>query len=83
MLYTLDVRRTQVLLKEEQHRALAAMSRRTGRGISALIREAVDKLLGGKKTAKELRLSDICAIGRGGPPLSNADIDRIIYEEDA
>jgi len=81
MMYTYIVRRTQILLKEEQHRALAALSRRTGRGLSALVREAVDRLVGGEKTATARRLADIRALGRdpGGP--SAAEHDRLLYGE--
>lgn len=80
MLYTIDVRRTQVLLEESQHRALHSLSRRTGRGISELIRGAVDRLLGGERAAAPSRkLSDIRAIARdpGGP--SGAEHDRALY----
>lgn len=80
MLYTNDVRRTQVLLEDSQHRALLSLSRRTGRGISELIRGAIDRLLGGENAAaSSRRLSDIRAIARdpGGP--SAADHDRALY----
>lgn len=84
MLYTNDVRRTQVLLEDRQHRALLSLSRRTGRGISELIRGAVDRLIGGEKTAVPSRkLSDIRALARdpGGP--SAADHDRALYGKDS
>jgi uncharacterized protein (UPF0261 family) len=80
MMYTIVVHRTQILLKDEQHRALAAMSRRTGRGLSSLVRDAVDAMLGGGKTAAATRrLSDIRALGRDpkGPPAS--EHDRLLY----
>lgn len=35
-------RRTQLLLDEERHRCLEEESRRTGRSIGALVREAID-----------------------------------------
>lgn len=76
MLYTNDVRRTQVLLEDSQHRALVSLSRRTGRGLSALIREAVDRLLGGgTPAAPGRRLADIRALARdpGGPAASEHD----------
>lgn len=84
MLYTNDVRRTQVLLEDRQHRALLSLSRRTGRGISELIRGAVDRLIGGEKTAAPSRkLSDIRALARdpGGPLAS--DHDRTLYGKDS
>jgi hypothetical protein len=80
MLYTNEVRRTQVLLEDRQHRALLSLSRRTGRGVSELIRGAIDRLLGGEKAAISSRkLSDIRALARdpGGP--SAADHDRALY----
>ena len=80
MMYTTDVRRTQILLEDAQHRALVSLSRRTGRGMSALIRGAVDQLLGGDKAASSSRrLSDIRALGRdpGGPAAS--EHDRLLY----
>lgn len=80
MLYTNDVRRTQVLLEDAQHRALVSLSRRTGRGVSALIRGAIDRLLLGEKPrAPSRRLADIRALGRdpGGPAAS--EHDRLLY----
>ena len=81
MMYNSVVHRTQILIEESQHRALVSLSRRTGRGVSALIRGAIDGLLGGGKTAALSRkLSDIRGLGRdpGGPAAS--DHDRILYE---
>lgn len=80
MLYTNDVRRTQVLLEDRQHRALLSLSRRTGRGISEIVRGAIDRLIGGNGTAASSRkLSDIRALARdpGGP--SASDHDRALY----
>lgn len=80
MLYTNEVRRTQILLEDRQHRALLSLSRRTGRGISELIRSAVDRLIGGeKKDNPGRKLSDIRALARdpGGP--SAAEHDRALY----
>lgn len=84
MLYTNDVRRTQVLLEDRQHRALLSLSRRTGCGISELIRGAIDRLLGGERIAAPSRkLSDIRAIARDpGGPLA-ADHDRALYGKDS
>jgi hypothetical protein len=79
MVYTNEVRRTQVLLEDRQHRALLSLSRRSGRGVSELIRSAVDRLLGGERPASARKLSDIRALARdpGGP--SAADHDRALY----
>lgn len=81
MMYTFDMRRTQILLEEHQHRALAALSRRTGKGLSALVREAVDRLLGSPAPKKARRLSDICGIGRSSKGPSAAEHDKVLYEE--
>jgi len=79
-MYTNIVIRTQILFEDAQHRALVALSRRTGKGVSALVRGAVDRLLTGE-TAKtpSRRLSDMRGLGSdpGGP--SAADHDRLLY----
>jgi len=82
MLYTYDVRRTQILLEDRQHRALVSLSRRTGEGISALIRSAVDRLIGTEKAPGSQRLSDIRALGRdpGGP--TAREHDRLLYGDE-
>ena len=80
MLYTTEVRRTQVLLEDRQHRALLSLSRRSGRGISELIRGAIDRLLGGEEAAGPARrLSDIRAIARDPRGPSSAEHDRALY----
>ena len=82
MMYTIDVHRTQILLEDSQHRALVSLSRRTGQGISALIRGAIDRLLdAGRTAAASRKLSDIRAVGRdpGGPAAS--EHDRLLYGE--
>ncbi|MGH9167850.1 MAG: ribbon-helix-helix protein, CopG family [Acidimicrobiia bacterium] len=42
------MRRTQIYLSEQQHQRLAARARRSGRSLSDLIREAIDRLLDGE-----------------------------------
>lgn len=83
MMYTIDVHRTQILLEDAQHQALAALSRRTGRGVSALIRQAVDRMLGGEKPRAASRLSDIRALGRDPRGPSAAEHDRLLYGDGA
>jgi hypothetical protein len=84
MLYTNEVRRTQILLEESQHRALLSLSRRTGRGISDLIRGAIDKLLGGEKSgAGSRKLADIRAIARDPEGPQSSDHDRALYGKDS
>ncbi|MBI2385769.1 MAG: hypothetical protein HYV14_07115 [Elusimicrobia bacterium] len=78
------MRRTQILLEDRQHRALLSLSRRTGRGVSELVRGAIDRLLGGEKDpASARKLSDIRALARdpGGP--AAADHDRALYGKDS
>lgn len=83
MMYTIDVHRTQILLEDAQHRALAALSRRTGRGMSALIRQAVDRMLDGGKPRAPRRLSDIRALGRDPRGPAAAEHDRLLYGDGA
>ncbi|MEO5680788.1 MAG: ribbon-helix-helix protein, CopG family [Acidimicrobiales bacterium] len=45
--------RTQISLTEAQRQALGAESARTGRSISALIRQAVDATFGSERTVEE------------------------------
>lgn len=47
------MQRTQISLTEEGRRALDAASARTGRSISALIRDAVDAVYGDERSAKD------------------------------
>ena len=80
MLYTNDMRRTQILLEDAQHRSLVSLSRRTGRGVSALIRAAIDRLIGGEAPASsKRRLADIRALGRDPKGPASSDHDRVIY----
>jgi hypothetical protein len=43
--------RTQILLTEHQHRVLRDLSGKTGESLSALVRQAVDKLLAERDAA--------------------------------
>jgi hypothetical protein len=45
--------RTQISLTEDERQALDAASARTGRSISALIRDAVDKVYGSKRSTED------------------------------
>ncbi|MBI3554261.1 MAG: hypothetical protein HY077_17320 [Elusimicrobia bacterium] len=75
--------RTQVLLEERQFAALKARARREAKGLSELIRLAVDRLLGGgtETSGKKSGLRSICGIGRAVSGPSGADHDEAIYGE--
>jgi hypothetical protein len=51
------MKRTQLYLDEEEHRILKRLSRKTGKSVGQLVREAVDEVYCGKMTL-EKSLSD-------------------------
>ena len=53
MMYTYIMRRTQISLTAEERRALDEEAARTGRSISALIRDAVEIVYGVKRLTEE------------------------------
>ena len=74
------MRRTQIILEGRQHEALAARARATDRSISALVREAVDGLLGRKRASgRHARLADISGIATDRRGLSGREHDRVLY----
>lgn len=84
MMYTYSVHRTQILLEESQYEGLMTLSRRTGKGLSELVRSAVDRLLGrepGPKSKTGLR--SICGIASDHAGPSGRDHDRVLYGEKA
>jgi hypothetical protein len=74
------VKRTLVLLEDRQYREILSLSRRTGRGVSELIRSAIDRLLKEDTTASPVRrLSDIRAIAHDIDGPSSSDHDLTLY----
>lgn len=69
--------RTQISLTEEHRRLLDEEASRTGRSISALIRDAVAKMYGSERDADE----DIQVIDQAFGAWASRDVDGVEYVE--
>jgi hypothetical protein len=63
--------RTQISLTEEERRALDAEAARTGRSISALIRDAVDAMYGSQRSTED----DLATMRRARGAWKDRDVD--------
>jgi Ribbon-helix-helix protein, copG family len=63
--------RTQISLTSEERQALDAVAARTGRSISALIRDAVDSVYGAERSSDE----DLAAMRRAFGSWKDHDLD--------
>ncbi len=73
------VLRTQISLTDEERRVLDAVSARTGRSISALIRDAVDAVYGSERSAPD----DLAAMRRAFGAWKGRDMDGATWVEQA
>ena len=65
------MQRTQISLTKEERRALDAAALRTGRSLSALIRDAVEQVYGSERSAED----DLAAMRRAFGAWNDHDLD--------
>ena len=71
------MQRTQISLTDEGRRALDAASARTGRSISALIRDAIEVVYGSERSLED----DLTAMRRGFGSWRDHDVDGAAWVE--
>ncbi|HXF73824.1 MAG TPA: CopG family transcriptional regulator [Actinomycetota bacterium] len=72
--------RLQILISGEQRRRLDAEAARRGTSVSALIREAIDRSLGGVRPEERMEALERIRAMRGRAP-STEEIERLVEEE--
>jgi len=78
-MYNNCVHRTQILLENRQYEALKTYARRVDKGLSEIIRLALDRFLGRTRGPGRSRLNDICAIAKDPRGPAGRDHDSLLY----
>jgi hypothetical protein len=71
------MQRTQISLSDEERRALDVVATRTGRSLSALIRDAVEKTYGSERSTQD----DLASMRRAFGSWRSHDLDGAVWVE--